>query len=210
MAEWHGRLRELLDKRGWTVVELAKRTGVPEQSLYKYIQGRIDVPRGDALSRIAEALGTTELFLSHGIADKTLVNNALATRLLPVINLTHWAGGADVDLRTMVEGAVKSVPVPSDAAGPDAFACLVQDNAMNALPRGSYVVVDPDQSAEPGRYVLAWSAAARRAVVRRWRALDLHGAGVLLADSPDYPPIPLADASDGRVVGRVVLLISPL
>jgi SOS-response transcriptional repressor LexA len=112
---------------------------------------------------------------------------------------------------SLKELARETIPIPSDAAvGASAFAVRIDDGAIDRLPVGSIVVVDPERPPEPSRYVLAWSNVLKRAIVRRWRATDYSGAGQLIADNPDYPPLQMSVADDGYIVGRVVMLIAEL
>ncbi len=71
MSHWTERLRYLLDQKGWSVVELERRTGIDKVRLYKYVSGAVDQPRGDMLSRISGALGVNELWLCTGFGPKS-------------------------------------------------------------------------------------------------------------------------------------------
>ncbi|NQV55950.1 MAG: helix-turn-helix transcriptional regulator [Rhodospirillales bacterium] len=63
MDHWSQRLWKALEWKGWTQRELARRTGIHEQKVYKYLQGRVDNPRGDIMLRLADTLGVTEHWL---------------------------------------------------------------------------------------------------------------------------------------------------
>lgn len=64
---WNERLQTELDAKGWTKAELARRSGVPYDSINKYLRGSISQPRGDALDRIADALEIDRLWLKEGV-----------------------------------------------------------------------------------------------------------------------------------------------
>src|ERR1700743_2750063 len=72
---WHERLRAALRDKGWSVPELARRMGHPDDQpfidrLYSYTQGKVKNPRGEMLEDIARALGITEIYLRYaGHAD---------------------------------------------------------------------------------------------------------------------------------------------
>ncbi len=66
MYPWWKRIRDELDRQRWTVVEFERRTGIDRGRLYKYVTGEVDQPRGDALTRMAEALGVNEWWLRTG------------------------------------------------------------------------------------------------------------------------------------------------
>lgn len=70
MDAWHDRMARVLDRKGWPQAELARRSGVDEQNVYKYLQGRVAQPRGDTLPRLARALGVNPLWLRDGVGPE--------------------------------------------------------------------------------------------------------------------------------------------
>jgi transcriptional regulator with XRE-family HTH domain len=66
MSSWWKRIRDELDRKGWSVVEFERRTGIDRGRLYKYVTGEVAQPRGDAFGRMAEALGVNEWWLRTG------------------------------------------------------------------------------------------------------------------------------------------------
>ena len=66
MQPWSRRLNDLLNQRGWTQAELARRTGLSRENIKKYCQGSVAQPRGEAMARIAEALEVHRLWLRDG------------------------------------------------------------------------------------------------------------------------------------------------
>ena len=67
MEHWSRRLWRALNWKGWSQRELSRRSGVDEQKVYKYLQGKVDQPRGDTLLRLGDALGVTEAWLRFGV-----------------------------------------------------------------------------------------------------------------------------------------------
>jgi transcriptional regulator with XRE-family HTH domain len=67
MDHWSKRLWQALNWKGWSQRELSRRAGVDEQKVYKYLQGKVDNPRGDTLLRLGDALGVTEAWLRFGV-----------------------------------------------------------------------------------------------------------------------------------------------
>jgi repressor LexA len=63
MEHWSKRLWRALEWKGWSQRELAKRANIDEQKVYKYLQGKVEQPRGDTMLRLADALGVTESWL---------------------------------------------------------------------------------------------------------------------------------------------------
>lgn len=68
-APWSVRANKLMDDRGWKLAELHKATGIPEFQLRKQLAGGVLNPRGDALDRIARALGVTASWLRYGVTN---------------------------------------------------------------------------------------------------------------------------------------------
>lgn len=69
MSAWNDRLHHAFKETGWSMAELARRSGVGEQNVYKYLRrdGKSPKqPRGDTLKRLAETLGVEELWLRDG------------------------------------------------------------------------------------------------------------------------------------------------
>ncbi len=67
MDHWSKRLLRALSWKGWSQRELARRAGLNEQKVYKYLQGKVDQPRGDTLLRLADTLGVTESWLRYEV-----------------------------------------------------------------------------------------------------------------------------------------------
>lgn len=63
---WYKRLKIKMDQLGMKGVEVARRAGVEPKTLYKYLEGKIDNPRGKTLANLAKVLGTTEEWLRYG------------------------------------------------------------------------------------------------------------------------------------------------
>lgn len=72
MSDWIQRLRDCLAEKNMSAAELARRSGVPKESVYKYLQAGIAQPRGDTIDRLAKVLEVDRLWLKEGISlDKT-------------------------------------------------------------------------------------------------------------------------------------------
>ena len=66
MHSWWKRVRDELDRKGWSVVEFEKRTEIDKGRLYKYVTGEVVQPRGDAFARMSKAFGVNEWWLRTG------------------------------------------------------------------------------------------------------------------------------------------------
>jgi transcriptional regulator with XRE-family HTH domain len=67
MEHWSKRLWRALSWKGWSQRELARRAEIDEQKVYKYLQGKVDQPRGDTMLRLADCLGVTESWLRFNV-----------------------------------------------------------------------------------------------------------------------------------------------
>lgn len=70
---------------GLNVPELSRRSGVPEASLYKYLRGRTEAPRGNILSDIAEVFGKSATDLRYG--DR--VASSSGVRNIPLLSMNE-------------------------------------------------------------------------------------------------------------------------
>jgi SOS-response transcriptional repressor LexA len=215
--KWWERIRELQRQKGWSDAELAKRSGVEYSNIAKYLQGKVEKPRGGAIEKIALALGTTEQSLLFGVAqsEKLSINdqsaNAVAGKRVPFIFLKylgqHQAGN---DLMSVWDGEMYSV-VDGDVSS-HSIVTQVEDNSM--LPDfqpGDKIVCDPNAEVEPGRYVLAKIEGQDKAVFRRYRLAKVSSDGMATIElkplNEDYPTHVIDRDHPGHIIGRCTHLI---
>lgn len=67
---WHDRLRKLVAEKNVSKAELSRLSGIPYDSVNKYLRGTVDQPRGNTMQKLAAALDTTELYLTNGLTDR--------------------------------------------------------------------------------------------------------------------------------------------
>ena len=68
--KWYDRLVSATRRKGWSHVELARRSDADKESIHKYFQGKVEQPRGDTIERLAEALGISALWLRYGVGPE--------------------------------------------------------------------------------------------------------------------------------------------
>lgn len=56
------RLKELMEKEGVKQVDLVRMTGLNKSSVSRYLAGEVE-PKSDAISKLAQALGVSEMWL---------------------------------------------------------------------------------------------------------------------------------------------------
>ena len=89
MTSWKKRLQRSFKATGWTKAELSRRSGVQYDSLSKYLDGKVEQPRGDNLLKLAKALAVdltwlrdgTRSLSKNGLINKPLINDSKLTQL---------------------------------------------------------------------------------------------------------------------------------
>lgn len=219
MTHWSVRLAAKTKERGWSARELARRTGLSHDSIYKYMSGNVEAPRGDTMKRLAHALGVNPIWLEHGETTenhsrRTGVSDISRLKKLPVLALVelgrlHHLGELQKLLWSEEVAVLETVTV-EDTGGEALVAGRLEDASMApAYPAGCIVVCDMNLPPEPGKLVLAVSRVAKQAVFRRFRSTSAHDPtkGELIAENPDYPILRFQSERDGFIVGRVVQVI---
>ena len=70
MWAWADRLNQAKARKRWSGKVLAEVSGVPKDSVYKYLDGKVEHPRGGNVDRLAEALAVSPLWLREGIGPE--------------------------------------------------------------------------------------------------------------------------------------------
>jgi transcriptional regulator with XRE-family HTH domain len=212
---WSERLIASMREKGWTAAELARRSGVDVQKIYKYMRGKVDAPRGKTLALLSKALGVNELWLVYGAEDHNAPtagsSQVIELGRIPIVNLVDLSRLKSIaDLPKMLKDR-KELTVPDDV-GPRAVAVRLDDDSMAPkFAQGSVVICDPDAPIVPGRYVIALSTSANRAVFRRFKATSANNQkGELIAENPNFPALKIGTEKDGFIVGRAVTIFQVL
>jgi phage repressor protein C with HTH and peptisase S24 domain len=77
---WWERLDEEMKARGWSMAELHRRSGIPYDSINKYLRGEVDQPRGDTIERLARAIERDPIWLREGL-DRSPSNAKIGDRI---------------------------------------------------------------------------------------------------------------------------------
>ncbi|WP_370226241.1 helix-turn-helix domain-containing protein [Pararhodobacter marinus] len=107
MLDLASKLRELRDKNGWTVADMAERTGIPKRTLDKYmLRSGASLPGFDAVCALAKGLGVSLDWLVLGadtagegielIAEKTAYN-AVMTLAETIVRHSEGSDGRVVE-----------------------------------------------------------------------------------------------------------------
>lgn len=201
---WHERLATKLKQLGWTKAELARRSGLKYHAVNKMLLGGVDNPRGDALDRMADALGVSKMWLLFGATgEHTTSIGVETTRRIPFVPLSEVNAMGAVG---SIDESHVSVLAPSDVPA-TTIATRLGDNSMAPdIGPDDMLLVDIAAAPKPGRTVLAYVVPLGTSVVRRYRVkgLDESGAAVaeLVPSNSDFPKITVTDDAV-RVLGVV-------
>ncbi len=122
MEHWSNRLWRSLNWKGWSQRELARRSNIDEQKVYKYLQGNVEQPRGDMMLRLADCLGVTESWLRFDIGP-AVVNIPIVGHVgsgesfLPYDDGPHGEGLEDIQF-TLEDADPIAVEVRGDSMLP--------------------------------------------------------------------------------------------
>lgn len=206
MEHWSARLQSWMKVKGWNAPILARESGVPEDSIYKYLRGRTAAPRGEILSKLAGAFDKTAQELQYGVQNSTVVT----TKRIPLLTMNK--------LRTLPvtsemvkawQGASVIVGSTDDIDG-NAYAVAIND--ASCAPRiepGDVVIIEPDQKPAPGEFVVAHVNQIGGGVCRKYRPMSAFDDSTfrLISTNDDFPPIDVSESSPGQILGRVSKVI---
>lgn len=147
------RVKELMERRGWSLGTLADRSGVDKGHLSVMLRGRVPNPGVGTLRKLSDALGVS---LSEITGEKPM----------PKRRMEITEGVARLPLRTLRVQAdghpswddTRDTIIVSSRAGmgrPNAFAAIVTGTCMmpTVMP-GAVVLIDPDQKPTDGKMVV--------------------------------------------------------
>lgn len=200
---WHERLADKVLELGWSKAELARRSGVGYDAVNKMLRGEVENPRGDAMERLASAVGVSKLWLLFGAdGEHTITSRAATTRRIPFVELSKVGVMGAVGA---IDPGTSAVTAPADT--PDTtISTRVEDWSMAPEFRpGDLLLIDTAAQEAPGRYVLALLKPSAEAVIRRYRVTRRESGGREMADlapaNTDFPTIPVDESV--RIVGVV-------
>lgn len=200
---WSERLTEWTRTEGWTWAELARRTGVPVDSIHKYRKGGVAAPRGSIMDDLARPFGRTGKELHYG------VERASGTAQIPLLGANEVGTMTPSQEINDVWGGVRMTVVSADLAE-NTFSFEVYDNACAPkFEKGDTVICEEVQNATPGKFVVARVEGLGYGVLRRYRprnAVD-NSRFALIATNEDFPDIEVDAAHPGFIVGQVVKVI---
>lgn len=197
---WWDRVSRLLREKDMRPADLARATGINPKLIYKYLDGKVSKPRGEALRQIAAALGTTEQILLYGSPERDTVQ----LRRIPLLTIEELGQlGPDQDPREIWDG-VTVVAVPEDVDS-KAFGVVLNDESNEPeFSAGEVVICEPQIRYTPGRYVIAVRRDLKRAFFGRYQPTgsDSGRSFRLIPLNEFFPPVDFDPDHPGYVVSR--------
>lgn len=153
------RIKSLRNITKTTQKDLGKFCGVSDVTV-GYWERDLNIPRSDALMKLARYFNTSEAYILYGISAKNTENIVTNAQRIPVLsyvqagNFTEYAPNQmyDEDLE-FIETTLKVSPL--------SFSLRVRGDSMTnpyglpSIPEGSTVIVDPNVEPASGKFVVA-------------------------------------------------------
>lgn len=212
--QWWQRLQCLIDEKGWSKAETARRAGIPYDRLVKFLRGEVEKPRGDSLKRLSEVLGADVLWIEHGVdlSQHSSDLHSVILRPIPLFDMDQLDAILVAEREALAITAEQRTVLVMGDTGPKAFGVVVPDDAMDGkLKAGDIAIIDPDAKPIPGKVVLAVVGTPQRAVLRRYTlpSADEKKGAVLVAELKDFPDEQVGPRK-GRIIGRATFKIERL
>ncbi|HHR6399544.1 LexA family protein [Providencia alcalifaciens] len=166
------RIKSLRNITKTTQKDLGKYCGVSDVTV-GYWEKDLNIPRSDALLKLARYFNTSEAYILYGISSKQSNNIVTNAQKIPVLsyvqagNFTDYAPNQiyDEDLE-FIETTLRVSPL--------SFALKVIGDSMTnpyglpSIPEGSTVIVDPNAEIVSGKFVVARLQGTDEVTVKRY------------------------------------------
>lgn len=134
--KWWQRLQQSVDDKGWTKKELSDRSGIPYDSINKYLRGDTENPRGETLPKLAKTLGVSPMWLRDGIDENSQANLSVTSdALISAAVVGRVEAGTFREVDPFDQSEVELVSLPRDPRFPNARQLIfdVSGDSMNDL-----------------------------------------------------------------------------
>jgi SOS-response transcriptional repressor LexA len=199
--QWWERLRVAMDARRLSPEYVAEKAGVHIKSLYGYLKGDVEHPRGTVVRRLAEAVQMTEQELRHG----DVPGNTVTLKRIPLLDMTKLGRlkpGQD-PLETW--DRVSYVPVPQDVPDGAYGVTLVDESGGDTFRKGEVIVCDPAAEPIPGRFVVAVVMGNSSAHFARYRQLGLSPKRFILEhENKAFAEVEVGGKVKGFILARAI------
>lgn len=151
MSIFQERLRKTMFFKGIRQVDITERTGIDKSKISRYVSGQ-NMPSGDTLAKLANALGVSAAWLAGEGPDMDpveLIRESDDFRTIPVVG--RVAAGAPI---FAVENQVDTIAVKDTRTGLFGLR-IVGDSMAPRIMDGDLVVVHQQNNAKDGDIVIA-------------------------------------------------------
>lgn len=202
MMEWWERLKLAMVARRLSPEYVAEKAGVNLKTLYGYLKGDVEHPRGSTVRRLAEAVQMTEPELRHGEVPANTVTFKRIP-LLDMVKLAKLKPGQD-PLETW--DRTSFVPVPADIPDTAYGVRLVDESGGNTFKRGEVIVCDPGADPIPGRFVVAVTMGnPGRAHFARYKQMGLSPKRFILEhENKSFSDVEVGGNLKGFILARAI------
>jgi len=185
-------LKKAMFLKGWRQIDLVRATGLSDSQISSWYNGRYR-PNGEAMAKIAKALGVTVDYLLG--KEEVPISKLTMPQLHEIPVIGKVAAGVPIDAQEDIIGTV--------ATDKNVFALQVKGDSMSPrIMDGDVLLVRQQDYAEDGDLVIALiDGEATCKVLKR-----SHGAVSLVPFNAAYLPLVYtgSDAESMRILGKVV------
>jgi transcriptional regulator with XRE-family HTH domain len=209
--KWWERLAEAMASRKLEVPDVATRAGVPVKTLYGYLLGEVENPRGDTIARLAAAVDMTEAQLRHEEEDLVTLTVTRLAKALPILEMSSlktlkWKENA----LSRWEGDIVSFFRNNRNISNSCFAVRLPDSSGEPeFRRGDVIIFDQAADVGPGDYVVAVLPEEQQVHFAKYKPLSHRKTSLphfmLVHRNADHPDIEVGGGGvKGFVVSRAV------
>lgn len=200
--KWWERLGRVMEARKQSVEDVAARAQVPVKSLYGYLKGDVENPRGDVVRRLAGTVGMSEQELRFG--DNP--NNLARSKRIPLLDM-HKLGAlkAGADPLTVWDG-VSTAEVPVEIPDGCFVTSLIDESNEPDFMKGSTVICDPKAAIVPGKFIVVIMPDVQDALFGRFRPMGFRDTRrfTLIRSHKDFPDIEFGGKVKGLIIARAI------
>lgn len=188
--------------RNLSVEDVALRARVPVKSLYGYLKGDVENPRGDVIRRLAGTVGMSEQELRYGDSPQNLAK----AKRIPLLDM-HKLGKLKTgeDPLSQWDG-VSTAEVPVDIPDGCFVVNLIDESNEPDFMKGSMVICDPKAPVIPGKYVVVIMPDVEDALFGRFRPAGYRDMKrfTLMRSHKDHPDIEFGGKVKGIIIARAI------
>ncbi|MGL6410883.1 LexA family protein [Aeromonas veronii] len=204
------RIRKLRKKHGLTQQKLGELIGVKKSSISQW-ENDEHSPSGDNLAQLSKVFGVSAHWLATGKGSPELSNVEPAVisqgNRVPILSYVQAGNWREMcEQATAFDGNVEYVSAGGEI-GPYGFGLWLRgDSMLPQFKEGDLIIVDPDESLQPGDYVVAKNGSDEATFKKyRPRGIDESGQEVfeLVPLNDDYPTMH-SDRQHIQIIGVMV------